>query len=181
VTNQNEAAMLSERSESQNVGELFGGDAPAEIRQQIEAAKLAPRDQICDQLWAIQARAPNCLPIYYLLYKLHAGRREFAQAECAALIGLDRAAAQCGLPVEADLISASALPTPNADFNANGPARFWLFTLKALAFIRMRSGRLHEARELIEWIGRCDPSHGVGSDVTAALLAGAMERAGVSS
>ena len=159
--------MSSERS-----GELFGGEAPPEIRQLIEDAKSAPRDQIGARLWAIQARAPDCLPLYYLLSKFHAGRREFDQAERAALTGLDRAGSLCGLPVGADL--ASNLPTPTADFHANGPARFWLFTLKALAFIHMRSGQLQEARELLAWLERCDPSHSVGSDVTAALLAGAL-------
>ena len=89
--------MSSERS-----GELFGGEAPPEIRQLIEDAKSAPRDQIGARLWAIQARAPDCLPIYYLLYKFHAGRREFDQAERAALTGLDRAGSLCALPVGAD-------------------------------------------------------------------------------
>jgi hypothetical protein len=162
--------MMTERSE--NMGELFGGEAPAEIRELIELAKSAPRDQIGDRLWAIQARAPECLPIYYLLYKWHAGRRELALAERAALIGLDRAGSLCGLPDWTELASGAM---PVADFHANGPARFWLFTLKALAFIRMRSDRLEEARELLDWIGRCDPSHSVGSEVTAALLAAAMQ------
>ena len=155
--------------------ELFGGEAPAEIRQLIAEAKAAPRDQIGERLWAIQARAPDCLPIYYLLYKFHAGRRELAEAERAALCGLDQAAACCGLPGAADLAQTTPLLAPKtADFQGNGPARFWLFTLKALAFIRLRGGRPEEARALLDWIGRCDPSHSVGSDVTQALLQGAL-------
>jgi hypothetical protein len=150
----------------QHSNELFGGDAPPEIRSLIDAAKLAPRDELSDRLWAIQAHAPTCLPIYYLLYKLHAGRRELARAEQAALAGLAQAGLQCGLPTDVPCQGERV----QADFRANGPARFWLFTLKALAFIRLRRGQLTQARQLLEWMDRCDPSRSVGNDTTFALL-----------
>lgn len=151
--------------------ELFGGDTPDAIRQQIEEAKQASPDQIALRLWSIQASAPTCLPVYYLLYKLHAGKRELAQAERAALLGLAEAGRQAGLPETPELPSVEQ--RDQADFRANGPARFWLFTLKALAFIRLRGGQLALAEQLLDWIGACDPGHSVGSDVTAALLTGA--------
>lgn len=155
----------------QNSNELFGGDAPPHIRKLIDAAKQGPRELICDQLWAIQAHEPSCLPIYYLLYKVHAARRELAQAERAALAGLAQAGLQSGLPTEPVVVQ---IPE-GTSFSGNGPARFWLFTLKALAFIRLRRGRHAEARQLMEWLDRLDPSRSVGSDVTAALLAVASD------
>jgi hypothetical protein len=151
-----------------NSNEFFGGDVAPEVRRQIELAKQAPPHLISERLWAIQTRAPESLPIYYLLYKLHASRRELERAERAALLGLAQAGRQCGLP--GDIRFATSVPAGAADFMSNGPARFWLFTLKALAFIRMRSGRADQARRLLECIGRCDPSHSVGTDVIAALL-----------
>jgi homocitrate synthase NifV len=51
-------------------------------------------------------------------------------AERAASKGLAEAARQAGLPQD----WRTSVP-PGIDFNVNGPARFWLFTLKALAFI----------------------------------------------
>ena len=60
----------------------------------------------------------------------------------------------------------------DADFAATGPARFWLFSLKALAFICLRSGRSDDARTLVEHIGRLDPTHGLGGEVIASLLDG---------
>jgi hypothetical protein len=148
--------------------EFFGGAVPEAIRGLIDEAKAAPADQIAPRLWAIQAQAPSCLPVYYLLYKLHAGRRELLEAERAALLGLAQSGRLAGLPESPALPSTSRLA--QANFAANGPARFWLFTLKALAFISLRRGQVSQADQLVSWIGTCDPSHSVGSDVTAALL-----------
>jgi len=153
---------------SVNSNELFGGEAPKEVRVLIDAAKSAPQEEQSERLWAIQRHAPSCLPVYYLLYKLHAGRRELARAERAALLGLVQAGLQSDLPGDVELILTT--PLPSVDFMTTGPARFWLFTLKALAFIRMRSGRIQQARQLLDFIARCDPKHSVGSDVILALL-----------
>lgn len=152
--------------------ELFGGDVPEPLKSQIQALAQGPREALAPGLWAIQRSHPDCLPVYYLLYKHHAGRRELQEAERAALLGLAQAGLAAGLPI--DPAEALAAPPAGNDFAQNGPARFWLFTLKALAFIRMRSQRLDEAQALLELITRVDPAHSAGSDVTAALLAAAL-------
>jgi len=51
------------------------------------------------------------------------------------------------------------------------PARFWLFTLKALAFIALRSGRPEDARALLGQLARLDEQARIGDDVIATLLA----------
>ena len=121
-------------------------------------------------LWTSQAMAPGCLPISYALYKHHAGLREFEQAERAALRGLREAAAQAGLAEDWREVSPGTLPA-EIDFARNGPARFWLFTLKALAFIALRSQRPDEARELLAQLARLDVDARIGDDVIATLLA----------
>lgn len=153
--------------------ELFGGDAPEHIRTLIEQARSCPRERSAALLWAAVEADPVCLPPYYLLYKLHAGRREWTEAERAARLGLAAAGSLCGLPQGAALPSTEALSA--ARFAINGPARFWLFTLKALAFISLRRGQTAQASELIGWIEACDPTHSVGSDVTRALLGAAQQ------
>ena len=152
--------------------EMFGGDVPDALETRIQALAQGPREALAQGLWAIQHSDPGCLPVYYLLYKHHASRRELQEAERAALLGLAQAGLAAGLPLDPEQMLSA--PPPQQDFTRNGPARFWLFTLKALAFIRLRSGRLAEARALVETITRLDPAHSVGSDVTAALLAGAL-------
>jgi hypothetical protein len=151
--------------------ELFGGDVPDEVRALVNAAKAGPREAACGVLWTALALAPDCLPVYYLLYKAHAGRGELVEAERAARAALAMAGAQAGLPTEVD--TSGFLPAAQADFATPGPARFWLFTLKALAFICVRRGEVALARGIVETIGRCDPTHSVGSEVTALLVGAA--------
>ena len=57
----------------------------------------------------------------------------------------------------------------DADFSAIGPARFWLFTLKALAFIRLRRGDRAEAQALLEKAAQLDPADNMGASVIASL------------
>jgi hypothetical protein len=149
--------------------EFFGGDVPADIRAQIEAARYLPRVQMGERLWAIQERSPTCLPIYYLLYKHHATWRELHEAERAAVLGLRAAGELSGLPGDAEHALRATLPT--VDFERTEPARFWLFTLKALAYIRLRSGRVEQARQLVDCIDRCDPGHSLGIDTISSLVA----------
>ncbi len=57
-----------------------------------------------------------------------------------------------------------------ADFSRPGPARFWLFTLKALCFIQLRRGNSEASRDMLGHLRRLDPSDSVGGDVIEALL-----------
>lgn len=157
----------------ESADEFFGSDVPATLKDLLHRAATAPADERAALLWTAQGCAPDCLAIYYALYKHHAGRREFELAERAALRGLGAAAQQAGLPQEADLPAQS--PGASAvmglvDFQSNGPARFWLFTQKALAFIALRSQRPDESRRRLALIEQVAPGSGVGSDVIAALL-----------
>lgn len=156
-----------EKTLTMSSNDLFGGDVPDDVRALVDAAREAPPDQVAGILWAALALSPACLSVYYLLYKLHASRGELEPAERAARAALAEAGRQAGLPGTAD---GEPRPTAEFDFGVPGAARFWLFTLKALAFISARRGQLSEARRLLAWIGAYDPSHSVGSEVTTALV-----------
>ncbi len=149
--------------------DFFGGEVPASVRALLHRAADVSGDARASLLWTAQSLAPECLACYYALYKHHAGRREFALAERAAWRGLREAARQCGLGED----WRSAAPPPQLDFQQQGPQRFWLFTLKALAFIHLRSDRPEEARELLARIDALDPQARIGTDVTELLLAAA--------
>ncbi|EHR69884.1 hypothetical protein BurJ1DRAFT_1011 [Burkholderiales bacterium JOSHI_001] len=154
---------------------FFGGEVPTAVHALVHQAAEAPSDQRATLLWTAQALAPACLATYYALYKHHAGRREFDLAERAAQRGLAEAALQAGLPADWRALPG---PGPAVDFQQDGPARFWLFTLKALAFIHLRSGRPNLARELLAQIDRLDPQARIGGDVIAELLRAAGPPAG---
>jgi hypothetical protein len=150
--------------------EFFGGCEPEFARQMLhQAASLAPQDAGA-LLWSAQALAPQSLGIYYALYKHHAGRREFEPAERAARRGLLEAARQAGLAEDWRTATRASLP-PGIDFNVQGVARFWLFTLKALAFIALRSGRPEEARNLLAQITTLAPGAQIGDEVIESMLA----------
>ncbi|NSL54902.1 hypothetical protein [Uliginosibacterium aquaticum] len=147
--------------------EFFGGEVPPQVRRLLDEARNAPPRQMESLLWTAQICSPECLPVYYLLYKFHARLRQYPQAEQAALKGIATAGAQAGLAKDWREVVVS-----DADFAATGPARFWLFSLKALAFIYLRSSRHEASRELIAKLAELDPGHGLGGEVIAALLEG---------
>lgn len=145
--------------------ELFGqARVPEVIRALIEEAQAADTGRREALLWTARASAPDCLAVYYLLYKFYATRRDLETAERAARGGLAEAARQAGLPEDW-----RAVTLGQADFTQPGPARFWLFTLKALAFIRLRAGAAIEARSLLAKIQDLDPGDSIGARVIGAL------------
>jgi hypothetical protein len=149
----------------------FGGEVPAGVRPLLERAARAPREEVGSLLWTAQALAPTALPVYYALYKYHASRREFDQAHAAATRGLLEAALQAGLDRDWRRVTPLTLP-PEVAFQQPGPARFWLFTLKALAFIALRRQRPENAVELLAHIARLDGGGlRVGDEVIARMLA----------
>jgi len=148
--------------------DFFGGEVPPSVRGLLHQAAKAPRSDVGPLLWTAQAIEPRCLATYYALYKHHAGRREFADAERAASRGLAEAALQAGLPIDWRVVQLTQFDALPAD--AAIPARFWLFTLKALAFIALRSGRPADARALLARLEALDPQASVGNEVTSLLL-----------
>lgn len=151
----------------ESADEFFGGSVPPAVRRLLDEAVGAPPPRVEALLWTAQASAPECLPVYYLLYKFHAGRRQFELAEKAARKGIDVAGRQAKLNVDWAQVQPG-----DGDFSSTGPARFWLFSLKALAFICLRCGRSDEARALIGHITRLDPTQGLGGEVLTSLLDG---------
>ena len=154
----------------ESADEFFGGTVPDAVRPVLHQAAQAPRSEVAALLWTAQALAPRCLAIYYALYKHHAGLREFELAERAALRGAQEAAQQADLALDWRQVTPASLPAA-VDFGANGAARFWLFTLKALAFIALRSERPDDARALLAHIASLGHDARIGDDVTATLLA----------
>lgn len=145
----------------------FGGDVTPAARRMLDRIATAPVSEVESLLWTAQATSPECLPVYYLLYKFHASKRQFDLAERAARAGLSQAARQAGLPGDWQSVEPGA-----GDFGNTGPARFWLFTLKALSFILLRQQRPDEAAAALAKIRLLHADAGLGDDVIAALLDG---------
>ncbi|MBP0625257.1 hypothetical protein [Cupriavidus consociatus] len=145
--------------------ELFGGTGSPAVEDILTSVRGGSNDQVGAALWTAVLTHPQCLPPYYLLYRFHANRGELRDAKGVALRALSAAALQASIDTDWRLVQ------PNdTDFTIPGPARFWLITLKALAFINARLGDEAAARKLITKLHKLDPTDCIGLDVVNTLL-----------
>ncbi len=146
---------------------LFGGEASPVITQLLREAaacyEQTPRAEAI--LWSAQAIDPHCLPVYFSLYKFYFYKARLEDAEKVAQKGLDMAAGLGGFSADWTKLSACS-----AQWHGEGPQHFYLFTLKALAFMRLRLGKFIDSRALIHKLEELDPADTVGYSVIREVL-----------
>jgi len=142
---------------------LYGGDASPVIAQLLQNAMAAYQHTSRAEaiLWSAQAIDPACLPVYFALYKFYFYKFRLPDAEKVALMGLNTAARQGGFPAEWSLLT----PSSASWHSAQGAQHFYLFTLKALAFIRLRMGKREQSLAMLDKLRELDPADSVGSSV----------------
>ncbi len=123
------------------------------------------------------AIAPGCLPLHHARYKFLSSHGQYAPAEAAARSALAEAARQAGLPSDWQALDHGVDLAAIDWADVQGAAHFYLFTLKALAYLRLRRGDLAEAQTLLDTLARLDPADQVGAAVTRSLLQGAADAA----
>ncbi|CAO3419663.1 hypothetical protein [Azospirillum endophyticum] len=150
-------------------GRMAFGDVPEQIDELLqEAVKARDVPDACEALlWQAHRAGPRVLPVFYALYKFYFNRKKLAEAERVARIGLDAAALQGGFPADW-----SQLTSNSTDWTAAGPARFFLFTMKALAFIELRRHNRGRALAILGKMAEIDPADQVGYGTIAALARG---------
>lgn len=111
------------------------------------------------------ASAPEELPTYFCLYKIHAYQGNLDEARAVAQAGLLEAARQAGWPSD-------WREWPRQPGVPDGAGRFALYTLKALAFISLRRDELPQAEKMLDSLKKLDPTGEVGWPVVAELAAG---------
>jgi tetratricopeptide (TPR) repeat protein len=150
---------------------LFGGEVPSEVSALLERAMQCYADtQIAETLlWQAHRMAPDALPVYFSLYKFYFYKGDLEQAEQSARMALNAAARQGGF--DADW---QRLNTGLSDWTDHAaPAHFYLFSLKALAFIRLRQGDVEEASAILSKLSELDPVDTVGASVIRSIAEGA--------
>ena len=118
-------------------------------------------------MWAALKADPQCLGSYFSLYKFYFYKRMLPQAEEVALAGLAAAAEKGGFTPDWTRLDRDSLDWQRVD----APQHFYLFTLKALAFIRLRLGRAEESHALLAKLLELDPHDTVGASVIRDLAA----------
>lgn len=144
------------------------GDIPDEVDELLQQGVAAYRHDHAqaEQLFRqALASAPTQLPTYFCLYKIHTYQGNLADAQSAAESGLREAARQAGWESDWQCWQPQ-VPLPE------GPGRFALYTLKALAFIHLRQNDPHQAWRMLDALKRLDPAGAVGWPVVAALAEG---------
>lgn len=141
--------------------------APAAIDEQLRAAADVYADTSAAETILQHALSldPQCLASYFSLYKFYFYKHRLHDAECIALLGLETAARQGKFPADWQRLDARSSTWSRVD----GPQHFYLFTLKALAFIRLRLNRAEAAHELLAKLAELDPRDSVGAGVIRTL------------
>ncbi|MFI4940098.1 MAG: hypothetical protein ACHP7O_07135, partial [Burkholderiales bacterium] len=121
-------------------------------------------------LWSAQAIDPDCLPVYFSLYKFYFYKGQLEMAEQVVRKALTVAARHACF--DPDWRNAHAA---SADWsNSSSPQHFYLFTLKALAFICLRRGRPEESRDILDKLTEIDPQDSIGATVIRDLMRGTV-------
>lgn len=146
-------------------------DLPPRVAGYLSAAVASGSDwrEAESLLWRAQAADPDCLHVYYILYKFYFNHNRLGDAERAACLALDAAARQAHIPSDWRLQDSTTCDWSRVD----APQHFYLFSLKALAFIRLRQQRVGDARLLLVKLREIDPEDSVGASVIEAYAEGA--------
>lgn len=119
-------------------------------------------------LWSAQQLNPKQLEVYIALYKFYFYKYRLEDAERVARLALEMCAQVGGFTADW-----TDLTVNSADWTKfSGAERVYLYTLKALVFIRLRRGDLAEAQGLLNKLNELDPQDLVGSSVLASVAAG---------
>lgn len=141
----------------------FGGEvSPAVAGLLREAAASYGMETRAEAiLWSAQAIEPQCLPVYFSLYKFYFYKHRLEDAERVARMALDMAAGLGGFNADWKQLGPDSAPWSDT----RSPAHFYAFSLKALAFIRLRRGDHDECQALLEKLDAIDPRDSVGWSV----------------
>lgn len=144
-------------------GVAIGFAAPPAIDEKLRAAAACYDDteKAEELLWTALKADPNCLGSYFSLYKFYFYKRKLNEAEGVALLGLGTAARLGSFDPDWKKLDAQSADWHRVD----APQHFYLFTLKAIAFIRLRLGYAEESRALLAKLQELDPQDSVGASV----------------
>jgi tetratricopeptide (TPR) repeat protein len=147
----------------------FSPDLPAEVNRLMQAGVAASgsdAEMAVEHFRQALAVAPQCLEAYFALYKYFFHLVRFAEAEQVALAGLAEAARQADIPHDWRKLAATV---PIGHLYASKATLFYLYTLKALAFIKLRRGLKEEAQAVLTVVRQFDPEDRSGASVIASL------------
>lgn len=156
---------------------LFSPDVPEAVNKLLQMAVAANHaDKPLAEKYFKQAQQldSSCLQTYFALYKFYFYQGRLAEAEFEVEAALLEAARQGGFPADYRLL---ALQAGQWDLYASDITLFYLYSLKALAFIKLRRAQLQEARLILTLLAEFDPEDRIGATVIMSLADALEEEA----
>ena len=144
---------------------LFSPNIPTEVNNLLQAAVAASSvNQAEAESLFLQAQSldSHCLQTYFALYKFYFFQKRLLDAERIVLAGLEESAQQGGFPNDYRQLAGNL---QQWNLYANECSLFYLYTLKALAFIRLRLGLTLDAQLILSTLQQLDPKDLSGASV----------------
>ncbi len=153
---------------------LFARNVPADTNHCLQQAAATPQsDQAEALLKRAAALSPGMLAVNVARYKFYFYRGQLAQAETVVRETLASAATQGGFDGDWTVHDAPLAGREEAE----SPQRYYLYALKALAFISLRSRDRLQAAGILEALQVLDPVDLVGGSVIEELMDGSEDEA----
>ncbi len=156
---------------------LFSPNMPEAVNSLLQTAVIKSRSDkpAAEQLFLeAQALDVSCLQTYFALYKFYFYQARLAEAESCVKEALVEASKQGGIPSDPFALKQAAA---QYDMYANEARLFYLYTLKAYAFIQLRLDNAHLAEEMLAVIQVLDPQDRSGASVIIDLSEAMHEEA----
>ena len=148
---------------------LFSPHLPEPVNQLLQAAVAASHNDYLEAE-ALFKRAKQidstCLQTYFALYKFYFYHNLLDEAEGEIRAGLEEAARQGGFP--GDFMQLARQPL-KWNLYANGTGLYYLYNLKALAFVKLRQQQEAEAQAILTLLQNLDPEDRCGASVIVSL------------
>lgn len=148
---------------------LFSPHVPGAVNtilQQAVAANHSDHSRAEDLFKLAKQTDRSCLQTYFALYKFYFHHKRLHEAEREIRAGLEEAARQGGFP--SDFRRLARKPC-KWDLYANDITLFYLYTLKALAFVKLRQQQDAEAQVVLTLLQDLDPEDRCGASVIRSL------------
>ena len=146
----------------------FGIAPEADAHLQRAAALVVTREASLQALNDAHHAAPDQVEVLVAMFKFHFYQGDTDKAEALVQEALSKASRQGGFDADWRRLAADS-----ADWSdPRGAGRLYLYSLKALAFIRLRQDQAAEAGSILDAMRRLDPNDLVGADVIRDLLKG---------
>ncbi|MGZ4958656.1 MAG: hypothetical protein ACXV7J_05345 [Methylomonas sp.] len=154
---------------------LFSPNLPEAVNKLLQSAVAASHADkpLAEKLFRqAQETDSACLQTYFALYKFYFYEGRLLEAEREVIAALEEAARQGGFPGDYRKL---ARLRDKCNLYASDIGLFYLYSLKALAFIKLRLHQETEARLILSSIHELDPEDRCGASVIASLADGLLE------